>query len=103
MPILSNPYATAASPFLAMSDSSLSDGPCGRFSPRSHWLTRPVVTLRWRANTAWLALGITNGRVALRGCQCSEVYAIIAFMDAASPQPTTDPAESLVRIVQGLV
>ncbi len=39
-------YATAARPFLATSVSSLSEGPRGRFSPRSHWLTRPVVTLR---------------------------------------------------------
>ncbi len=39
-------HATAARPFLATSVSSLSEVPRGRFSPRSHWLTRPVVTLR---------------------------------------------------------
>ena len=38
--------ATAPSPFFATSASSFSDAPRGRFSPRSHWLTRPVVTLR---------------------------------------------------------
>jgi len=38
--------ATAWSPFLATRDSNLSEDPCGRFSPRSHWLTSPVVTLR---------------------------------------------------------
>jgi len=39
-------YATAARPFLATRTSSFSEAPCGCFSPRSHWLTRPVVTLR---------------------------------------------------------
>ena len=48
--------ATACSPFLATSVRSLSEAPRGRFSPRSHWLTRPVVTLRWRAKTAWLGV-----------------------------------------------
>ena len=38
--------ATAPSPFFATSVRSLSEAPRGRFSPRSHWLTRPVVTLR---------------------------------------------------------
>ena len=45
-------HATAPSPFFATSASSFSDAPRGRFSPRSHWLTSPVVTLRWRAKTA---------------------------------------------------
>ena len=48
-------YATVPRPCLATSDRSLSEAPWGCFSPRSHWLMRPVVTLRWRANTAWLA------------------------------------------------
>ena len=38
--------ATAPSPFFATSVRSFSEVPRGRFSPRSHWLTRPVVTLR---------------------------------------------------------
>ena len=65
-------------------------------------MKRVLASIRTVRDANRIMLGITNGRVALRGCQCSEVYAIIAFMDAASPQPTTDPAESLVRIVQGL-
>ena len=39
-------HATVVNPLRATRDSSLSDAPCGRFSPRSHWLTRPVVTFR---------------------------------------------------------
>ena len=39
-------HATAPRPFFATSVSSFSDAPRGRFSPRSHWLTSPVVTLR---------------------------------------------------------
>ena len=39
-------HATAPKPFLATSVSSFNEAPCGRFSPRSHWLTNPVVTLR---------------------------------------------------------
>jgi hypothetical protein len=39
-------YATAASPFFSTRDSSLSEGPEGRFSPRSHLLTRLEVTFR---------------------------------------------------------
>ena len=39
-------YATVASPFFSTSDSSLSDAPEGRFSPRSHLLTRLLVTFR---------------------------------------------------------
>lgn len=39
-------YATAASPFFSTSDSSLSEAPDGRFSPRSHLLTRLLVTFR---------------------------------------------------------
>ncbi len=42
----SESHATAPRPFFATSVSSFSDAPRGRFSPRSHWLTRPVVTLR---------------------------------------------------------
>ncbi len=38
--------ATVPRPCLATSDRSLSDAPRGCFSPRSHWLMRPVVTLR---------------------------------------------------------
>lgn len=34
---------TAPRPFFATRVSSFSEAPCGRFSPRSHWLTRPVV------------------------------------------------------------
>ena len=45
-------HATAPRPFFATSVRSFNDAPRGRFSPRSHWLTSPVVTLRWRANTA---------------------------------------------------
>ena len=33
-------------PFFSTSVSSFSEAPRGRFSPRSHWLTRPVVTFR---------------------------------------------------------
>ena len=39
-------YATAPRPFFATSVSSFNEAPRGRFSPRSHWLTSPVVTLR---------------------------------------------------------
>src|ERR1700674_589000 len=39
-------YATAASPFFSTKVSSLSEAPEGRFSPRSHLLTRLVVTFR---------------------------------------------------------
>ena len=39
-------HATACNPFLATNESSLSEAPRGCFSPRSHWLTSPVVTLR---------------------------------------------------------
>jgi hypothetical protein len=39
-------YATVAKPFFSTSDSSFSDAPEGFFSPRSHLLTRLVVTLR---------------------------------------------------------
>ena len=38
--------ATAPRPFFATSVRSFSEGPRGRFLPRSHWLTRPVVTFR---------------------------------------------------------
>ena len=48
----SSPQAIAPRPFLATSVRSLSEAPLGRFAPRSHWLTRPVVTLRYRAKTA---------------------------------------------------
>ena len=39
-------HATAPSPFFATSVNSFREAPRGRFSPRSHWLTSPVVTLR---------------------------------------------------------
>ena len=39
-------YATAARPFFATSINSFNDAPRGRFSPRSHWLTRLVLTFR---------------------------------------------------------
>jgi len=39
-------YATVPKPCLATRDRSLRELPCGCFSPRSHWLMRPVVTLR---------------------------------------------------------
>ena len=45
-------HATAPRPFFATRVKSFSEAPRGRFSPRSHWLTRPVVTLRYRAKTA---------------------------------------------------
>lgn len=50
--VLARVQATACSPFLATRERSFRDGPWGRFSPRSHWLTSPVVTLRYRAKTA---------------------------------------------------
>ena len=43
---VSRRQATALNPFFATSVSSFNDAPRGRFSPRSHWLTKPVVTLR---------------------------------------------------------
>ena len=49
------PQATAPRPFFSTGVGSFSDAPCGRFSPRSRWLTRSVVASRWRANTGWLA------------------------------------------------
>lgn len=39
-------HAIASSPFFCASASSLSAGPCGFFSPRSHLLTRPGVTFK---------------------------------------------------------
>ena len=39
-------HATTPRPFFATSANSFNDAPRGRFSPRSHWLTRLVVTLR---------------------------------------------------------
>lgn len=39
-------HAIASSPFFCTKASSFNDGPCGCFSPRSHLLTNPVVTLR---------------------------------------------------------
>jgi len=39
-------YATVASPFFSTSESSLSEAPEGRFSPRSHLLTKLLVTFR---------------------------------------------------------
>jgi transposase len=41
-----DPHATAASPFFSTSDSSLSEAPEGFFSPRSHLLTKLLVTFR---------------------------------------------------------
>ncbi len=38
--------AIASKPFLRTSANSLSEGPRGCFSPRSHWLTNPVVTFK---------------------------------------------------------
>ena len=38
--------ATAPRPFFATNVRSFSEAPRGRFTPRSHWLTKPVVTLR---------------------------------------------------------
>ena len=38
--------ATAPRPFFATSVRSFKEAPRGRFSPRSHWLTRLFVTLR---------------------------------------------------------
>lgn len=40
------PYATVARPCRCTRESNFSDAPWGCFSPRSHWLTRPGVTLR---------------------------------------------------------
>ena len=45
-------HATAPRPFFATRVKSFSEAPRGRFSPRSHWLTKLVVTLRYRAKTA---------------------------------------------------
>ena len=39
-------YATAARPFFATSINSFNDAPWGCFSPRSHWLTKLVLTFR---------------------------------------------------------
>ena len=39
-------HAITSRPFLRTSAKSLSDAPAGDFSPRSHWLTSPVETLR---------------------------------------------------------
>ena len=39
-------HATASSPFFSTSDNSLSEAPEGRFSPRSHLLTKLLVTFR---------------------------------------------------------
>ena len=47
-------YAMASRPLRSTSDSSLSDGPAGFFSPRSHLLTESLVTLRYEAKTDWL-------------------------------------------------
>ena len=44
-------HATAPRPFFATSANSFSETPRGRFSLRSHRLTRPVVALRQRANS----------------------------------------------------
>ena len=38
--------ATDPRPFFATNVRSFSEAPRGRFSPRSHWLTKPAVTLR---------------------------------------------------------
>ena len=45
-------HATASRPFFATKVKSFSEAPRGRFSLRSHWLTRPAVTLMYRAKTA---------------------------------------------------
>ncbi len=47
-------HAMADRPFSATMDNSLHAGPAGRLSPRSHWLTESLVTLRYIANTVWL-------------------------------------------------
>ena len=39
-------YAIAARPFFATSINNFNDAPWGRFSPRSHWLTKLVLTFR---------------------------------------------------------
>jgi hypothetical protein len=60
-------YMIEDRPFAFTRHSSLRDGPFGRFSPRSHWLTRLGGIFRYRAKTAWLArsrfrrLTITDG------------------------------------------
>lgn len=40
-------YAIAARPLRSISERSLSDGPAGRFSPRSHWLIESFEIFRW--------------------------------------------------------
>ena len=40
-------HLIAASPLCFTMLSSLREGPAGCFTPRSHWLTRLIVTLRW--------------------------------------------------------
>ena len=47
-------------PLRLASDRSLRDGPLGFFSPRSHWLTSEVVTLRTLANTDWLIWAVSR-------------------------------------------
>src|ERR1700681_1542930 len=47
-------HAIASSPLALISASSLSDGPDGFFSPRSHSPTSLTATLRCRARTPWL-------------------------------------------------
>ena len=50
--------------------------PCGCFSPRSHWLTRPAVTFRYRAKTAWL--GVDPKLLAAHGAVSEPVAAMLA-------------------------
>ena len=50
-------------------------GPLGRRSPRSHWLISPVVTLRWRASTAWLTFCALNAATAISAGDSSSTLA----------------------------
>ena len=85
------------------------DAPRGHFSPRSHWLTRPVVTLRWHANTAWLACSrgrsarMSSGVISLTVVRhVSSNARIVRFdMTPASAKPSaascTDASTSLSK------
>jgi hypothetical protein len=45
-------HAKTSNPLSFTNVRSLSDVPAGDFTPRSHWLTIPLVTFKYRAKTA---------------------------------------------------
>src|SRR5215208_7755065 len=61
----------ASTPFALASDRSLSEGPLGRFSPRSHWLINEVVTLSASAKIAWLIRARSRIRLMSSGAKGS--------------------------------